>query len=226
MGEATELIFLSDTYKFESTANILSTGSDPKGNFVVLDKTIFYPQSGGQPSDTGLIQLDDSSSLTVTFVAFNGEIVNHYVKEETLNETALKGKSVTLKLDQERRLLNAKSHSAGHLMGDIVEKLAPELVGVKGFHFPEGPNVEFTGKLTSFTSEELMQKVNDIMKADIFEGKAVKAEGVKNRIVSVGDYKGCPCGGTHLKNVNELKEVTVKKIKFKSGVTKISYTFL
>lgn len=226
MGEATELLFLSDTYKFESKASILSTGSDQKGNFVVLDKTIFYPQSGGQPSDTGLIQLDDSNSLTVTFVAFNSEIVNHYVKEETLDECALKGKSVTLKLDQERRLLNAKSHSAGHLMGDIVEKLAPELVGVKGFHFPEGPNVEFTGKLTSFTSEELMQKVNEIMKADILEGKAVKAEGVKNRIVSVGDYKGCPCGGTHLKNVNELKEVTVKKIKFKSGVTKISYTFL
>ena len=226
MSEATELLFLNDTYKFEAAANVLSTGSDPKGNFIVLDKTIFYPQSGGQPSDTGLIQLDQFSSLTVTFVAFNGEIVNHYFKEETLEESSLKGKSVALKLDQERRLLNAKSHSAGHLMGDVVEKLCPELVGVKGFHFPEGPNVEFTGKLTSFTPEELLKRVNEILKSDILEGREIKAEGVKNRVVSVGDYKGCPCGGTHLKNVNELKEVTVKKIKFKSGITKISYTFL
>jgi len=43
------------------------------------------------------------------------------------------------------------------------------------------------------------------------------------RVVIVGGDKGCPCGGTHVKNTNEIKKMTVRKLKVKKGRTKISY---
>ncbi len=225
----TKLVYLTDTYKFICQAKILKTGKDDaKGNFLILDQTIFYPQSGGQPSDTGTASVDETCSLDITFAAFQGETVLHFVKQDLQDDWP--GKSIVLKLDQDRRLLNAKSHTAGHLMGSIVEKLAPELVGIKGFHFPEGPNVEFTGKLTSYASDELLKKTNEIMKEEIDKQVELSVResesGEKNnRVVFIPGYEGTPCGGTHLKNLNQLKEVAIKKIKFKSGITKISYTF-
>lgn len=42
----TDLLYLSDTYKFESTAKVVELGTDPKGNYIILNQTIFYPQSG------------------------------------------------------------------------------------------------------------------------------------------------------------------------------------
>lgn len=226
----TTLEYLSDSYIFElSEVTILKIGNDQRGNFIVLDKTIFYPQSGGQPSDTGTLTIDEANEFEVTFASFNNDIVHHYVSQE-LNDSLI-GNKANIKINQERRLNNAKNHSAGHLMGSIVEKLAPELVGVKGFHFPEGPNVEFTGRLTSLTSEELIKKTNALLIEDIaknikvFETEDESGEKNKNRMINMGDYEGVPCGGTHLKNVNELQEVVVRKVKFNKGLTRISYVF-
>ena len=55
----TKLLYLDDTYKFESTGKILKFDNDSKGKFLILDQTIFYPQGGGQPSDSGQIIIVD-----------------------------------------------------------------------------------------------------------------------------------------------------------------------
>ncbi len=222
----TKLLYLADTYKFTCEAKILKTGRDEaKGNYLIFDQTIFYPQSGGQPSDIGTASIDETTSVDITFVAFQNEIVLHFIKQDFQEEWL--ENSVLLTLDQDRRLTNAKSHTAGHLMGSIVEKLAPELVS---FHFPEGPNVEFTGKLSSYTADELLKKTNEIIKEEINKQVELSVHesdsGEKNnRVVVIPGYEGTPCGGTHLKNLKDLKEVIAKKIKYKSGITKISYTF-
>jgi Ser-tRNA(Ala) deacylase AlaX len=246
MENETSLEYLTDTYKFEGEAKIIKFDKDQKGNFLVLDKTIFYAQGGGQPCDLGTINLNDQT-LEITFVSFNNGLVQHYFKE---NETIMDkinsfiGQSCLLKIDSSRRLNNAKSHTSGHLLANVVEMLDKDLIGVKGYHFPEGPYVEFKGKLASMSSEELIKKANEIMNEKIIAKANVtfredeinnnnlsqSAEfqlqpGKKTRFVQIDGFGPVPCGGTHLKNLSELKEITIRKINSSKGNTRIAYAY-
>lgn len=75
---ATILLYLEDTYLFEETANVVQSGGNENGKYIILDKTIFYPQGGGQPTDTGIIQ-NENAQFYVSMVRMdeNG-IVYHY----------------------------------------------------------------------------------------------------------------------------------------------------
>ena len=74
----TILLYLEDTYLFQETANIVESGKNENGKYIILDKTIFYPQGGGQPTDTGTIQ-NENAQFDVSMVRMdeNG-IVYHY----------------------------------------------------------------------------------------------------------------------------------------------------
>ncbi len=87
--------------------------------------------------------------MEVNFVSSIDDKIIHYIKQDPLVE--MKDRHVNLKLDKERRLQHAKSHTAGHLLSAVVESLASELKGTKGHHFPDGPYVEFNGKLIKIT---------------------------------------------------------------------------
>ena len=239
----TKLEYLKDTYLFEGNANILGHGKDSaKGVYIVLDETIFYPQGGGQPSDTGTIQVDDLI-FNVHFVSFNNGKVYHFIKEEVNNE--ILDKKCLIKIDQNRRMNNAKSHTSGHILASVVESLASEITGIKGYHFPEGPYVEFQGKLSSMTSEELTKKACEIINEKIknktkVTAKEVDPEELKNqnrnfevqlqpdkkaRVVEIEGFPAVPCGGTHLKSLSDLNEVNIRKIQFPKGNTRIAYAF-
>jgi Ser-tRNA(Ala) deacylase AlaX len=238
----TLLLYLNDTYQFEGRTRLVAHGKDEvKGAYVVLEETIFYPQGGGQPSDVGTIEIEETGTiLNVHFVSFVNGRVHHYVKESV--EDLKPGSSSFVKIDSERRLKNAKSHTSGHLLANIVEALAPELTGIKGYHFPEGPYVEFKGKLTSLTNAHLIEKLVQIAKEKIASNTDVSARevdpdtlknsgeyhlpsGKKARVVQIDGYEPVPCGGTHLKNLSELKEVTIRKIQSAKENTRVAYSF-
>lgn len=235
----TKLLYLLDTYNFEAESKLLFSSSDSKGAYIVLEETIFYPQGGGQPSDVGTIEIN-GRIFNVHFASFNNGKVQHYIKEDMENLNF--GCCCKMKIDSERRLKNAKSHTGGHLLAAVVEKLAPELVGTKGHHFPEGPYVEFKGKLTSLSANELTEKVTELINESIKENRLISArevdmielkslrntelqlqEGKKARVVQIEGYEPVPCGGTHLKNLGEIKNFNIRKIQFPKENTKIGY---
>ena len=235
----TDLVYLKNTYEFEMTAKLLKFGKDEKGTYLILDRTLFYPQGGGQPSDLGKI-LVKHLTLNITFVSFNNGLVHHYYNNENADETTLNlddliGVQVDLKIDSSRRINNAKSHTSGHLLASIVEKLAPEITAIKGYHFPDGPYIEFKGKLATMSGEDLIAQAHFILKEDIsLARQVIVSENVneklddgkkKMRFVKVDGYNDVPCGGTHLKNISEIKEVAIRKIQFPKGNTKISYSY-
>lgn len=230
----TKLLYLDDTYKFESTGKILKFDNDSKGKFLILDQTIFYPQGGGQPSDSGqIIIVDKKITFNIHFVGFNNGVVHHYFKEDDILLDDLIENDAELKVDDLKRINHAKSHTSGHLLANIVELIAPELKGIKGYHFPEGPYVEFTGKLSSVTNEELTNKAIEIIKQKIQEEAKITVKIMeteesehKSRLVQISGLEAVPCGGTHLSNLNELKEIFIRKINFSKGNTKISYSYI
>jgi Ser-tRNA(Ala) deacylase AlaX len=233
----TKLLYLNDTFLFETEAKIIKTGTDDKGNFLVLNETIFYPQSGGQPCDTGIISFSDTqTSLDINFVSIVNQIVQHYyakTEDDFFSNGQIIDKKIHLKINEQRRINNAKSHTAGHLLANIVEGLASDLKAVKGYHFPEGSYVEFNGKQTKYSNDELISKLNELLKESIGKKLSITVsirideahtEKIK-RTVMINGYEGVPCGGTHLNNLDQLSEVSIKKIKFSKGNTQISYNF-
>ncbi len=240
-SKETELAYLNDTYLMEDKAILLETGKDAKGVFAVFDRTIFYPQGGGQPSDLGIIQVDEMK-YNVVHVAFSEGKVLHYLD----NIDGIKENSnVLMNVDSERRIINAKAHTAGHLLDAISRTVAPEIIGKKGYHFSDGPYVEFEGAL-KIQPEIFTDKVNSLLMESIKEELPIEVlnadsellktlklpvdfkipEGKKCRFVQIGKFPPVPCGGTHLKNLFELKGIAIKKVHPpKKGLTKISYVF-
>ena len=240
--EKTALNYLQDTYQFSALAKVMAVGKDEQGrDYIILDQTIFYPQGGGQPYDTGSIT-NSNGSFIVTDVRLVGENVYHYGFFNNLPFQV--GEKVNLTVDEARRRLNAKNHSAGHLLDTVLHEIDSSLIPVKGFHFPEGPYVEYAGELKE-DPETLAKKIEEKMNGLITEGSVVKTEIVANRaelekhchyvpgyipenkparVVTLYGDKGTPCGGTHVKDIKELGLAKITKIKNKEGNIRISYS--
>lgn len=241
MTDNTDLKFLDDTYLDEAEGVVMRVGKDERGPFLVLDQTIFYPQGGGQPSDTGSIRSGDST-MNVSFVGFvDGEVL-HYLAEEPPPAEALVGRGCALSVDRSRRLQNARVHTAGHLIAGIVDARRGPLRSVKGFHFSQGPYVEFEGTSDEATST-LLAALQAEVDAFIEGGAPVVAELVSYeelerrcwtvpsylprdkplRTVTIAGLDAVPCGGTHVASTAELGAVSLVKLKRRKGNTKISY---
>ncbi|MEG5001630.1 alanine--tRNA ligase-related protein [Microcoleus sp. B4-D4] len=239
---ATELVYLEDTYKFTYKAQVEYLANDERGQYCILDQTIFYPQGGGQPSDTGFFEAK-GVQMPISFVTFVEGEVRHYGDfSETLLE---KGEEVLLFVDEDRRITNAKAHTSGHLLADVVESLGKGVIAFKGYHFPDGSYVEFQGNIPPEESESFISEVNNRLREILSSGGNIQAslvmlEDLKAlcsnirtnlppdkpmRVVTMGAFQPTPCGGTHLKSLSELKEIAVTKIKRLKGNTKISYRF-
>lgn len=232
----TKLLYLEDTYLFAEDAHFLEVREHEKGTAVVLDQTIFYPQGGGQPSDTGYIR-GESGIFRVDFVGLDSEGVIWHVGafEEG---SFVPQKKVHLEIDQEKRVLHARIHSAGHLLDVALKSLSTPLIPAKGYHFPQGPYVEYQGEVSDTESLKVVleQKINELVTQDtpvkkvILEEEEAKAKGMHApigksvRVVSFEGDEGCGCGGTHVASSKEIGKITIRKISSKQGITRISYS--
>ena len=233
----TTLLYLEDCWKLEDTAQVIALSNWEGKTAVILDKTIFYPQGGGQPFDQGTIK-GTNAIFEVTEVRKKDDLVCHI---GTFSRGTFSARDkVTLHVNKERRLLNSKIHTAGHLIDTALTNKGIHLQPTKGYHFPEGPSLEYKGTMQTdeTTRARVEQEINRLVK----EGFEIKIEFIdqseiearckylpeylpqcKCRIVTVAGTIACPCGGTHVRNINELGKVVISKIKVKGETTKISY---
>lgn len=147
------------------------------------------------------------------------------------------GDEVSLEIDEEKRKMHARIHSAGHLIDCAIDDMGVPLVPYKGFHFEEGPYIESEGVLeeTENFKSQLEEKVNQLVSENLAmtrenlteeeaQERGVSAPPGKGvRIVGFEKHKPCGCGGTHVTNSNDIGHVTIRKISSKKGKTKISY---
>jgi len=239
----TAFSYLDDTYKFKDNATISMVDNDEKGKYLILDHTIFYPQGGGQASDIGTIA-KDNNIIKINFVGFSDGYVKHYYNGDDSSFNI--GDKVELNIDEKNRIDNSKSHTAGHLVQCIIEKQSKTMIATKGYHFPNGSYVEFEGEkpedIESFLKNVNLELNDLIIKGVNINKKLVSYDELVNlsnnipeglpkdkplRVIFIeGTDKYVPCGGTHLKNTNEFKEIKVRKLSSKKGKLKASYTFI
>lgn len=236
----TQLLYLEDTYLLECSAILEMVSGDDRGTYCILNQTIFYPQGGGQASDIGIIQIGNIE-ISVTFVSYVDGKARHYGEFESLKGKI--GETITLKVNRQNRITNARSHTAGHLIQCVIEEIDPGLRAVKGFHFPVGSHVEFEGDATLGNhelSEKANQKIAELIADNVntdtmmmTKKEILKAcpdlpyalpEDKPLRVMAIGDYSPVPCGGTHIKSLKELGKVEITKMKKKKDRTKVSYT--
>jgi len=233
----TKLKYLDDTYLFEASATVTEITANENGKAVILDQTIFYPQGGGQPTDIGEIS-SGTTLFSVTNVRLdeNGQVW-HF--GEFQQREFQQGDKVALKLDSKQRILNSRLHSAGHLLDCAVLELGiTSIEPTKGYHFSNGPYVEYKGILDDPSNiiPDLEKKVNELVDKNLaverqrltpYEAKLQgiwTPEGKSARIVYFSGFPYCGCGGTHINSSKEIGEITIRKIKSKKGVTRISYS--
>ncbi|CAJ1941019.1 unnamed protein product [Sphenostylis stenocarpa] len=251
----TKLDYYDDMWSLQCTATLLSHFKGDDGRHVlILDHTIFYPQGGGQPADTGFVLIHGlENKFLVSDVRSKDGIVFHYGFFENVGgefePTLEKGKEVSLFVDQLRRKLNSRLHSAGHLLDICLPRVGlGHLEPGKAYHFSDGPWVEYKGTIPQ---NEMQSKQKDLeleANALISMGEKISVdilpydEAAKicggslpdyvpkestPRIVRIGDNPGCPCGGTHVADISDIIQIKtllfVSQIRSKKGLTKVSY---
>lgn len=216
----TILKYLTDTYSFEDNTIVSNFGSDEIGEYIQLQETIFYPQGGGQPSDIGIIKSENGVVFNVTKVLYNNGEVNHYGTYEGVIKLPI-GTVVDLSINKEVRITNAINHTAGHILSFVVEKLYPTCKAIKGYHFNEGPYIEFENLPSNIDVLEVEKEVNQTISLQLPVLQYIEMDSVttfedkskQHRIMEVEGVGSVGCGGTHINNTNQIKSFNIKKIK-------------
>ena len=159
---ATVALYQTDTYLLTSDATVLAIEplDGDAGWAVVLDRTVFHPQGGGQPADVGTLQGESGVPFAVGMVrkGLTG-VVRH---EGASPPPFAVGSRVRCAVRGESRLLSARVHSAGHLIDVAMTAsgMADRLRPTKGYHFTPGSYVEYEGgKLEAAERDALLAKL-------------------------------------------------------------------
>lgn len=218
----TRRLYYEDVYKKEFTAKVLECREGKKGYHILLDESAFYPEGGGQPSDTGFL-----GGAAVTEVhEKDGELL-HYTKEPLEAGAQVQGK-----IDWERRFDLMQQHSGEHMVSGLVH----EAYGYDNVGFHMGSDV-ITIDFNGILNEEQMAEIEDKVNRKIWENTPVEitypsAEELEAlsyrskkeltgqvRIVRFPGTDVCACCGTHVTYTGEIGMVKLLSVvKFREGV--------
>ena len=205
---------------FETESKILLITDDGKG--VVLDKTPFYAEAGGQIADIGTIS-NENFEFEVTQVVRQGEHILHLGEVKKGEIKSQLNKKVIAKVDIERRKSIMRNHTATHLLQKALRETLGEHVHQSGsLVSPDGFRFDFTHfkALTEDELEKIEYKVNQkiwenlevkTFNTTLDEAKKLGAMALFGekyeetvRVVKVDEYSMELCGGTHVKATGEI----------------------
>jgi misacylated tRNA(Ala) deacylase len=229
MAFVTEALFREDGYLAETEAEVVAV-NDRGG--IILDRTIFYATSGGQPGDTGKLTLADGRTVDIA-ATITGETKDEIIHVPAADAGLEPGDRVKLAIDWERRLKLMRMHTACHLLTVVCP------FPITGAAVSEDDSrVDFDIPDASFTKEDVTARLMELVRADhpVSTGwitdeelatnpTLVKSKNVRPpvgtgriRLVLIGDSGSVdsqPCGGTHVRSTGEVGEIHIGKIEKK-----------
>jgi misacylated tRNA(Ala) deacylase len=224
MAENTELLYMKDVesnYIREFDASVIERGFD----YVVLDKTAFYPLGGGQPSDIGHLEWPGGRAEVKEVTKREG-IRHHLAQNPDIVSDKVHGV-----INWERRHAHMKMHTAQHVISGVVYDLyKARTVGNQLYH--DRSRIDFAPvKFTDEMVAEVERKCNDILVggAKVEICTTAREELEKNidaqranldllpksvrdlRIVTIERFDVCPCAGTHVRSLSEIGKMKIVK---------------
>lgn len=231
--KVTEKLYDTDAYATNFEATILQVEPTSKGLCLILDKTLFFPEEGGQNCDKGILILNETE-YAVKYAGLekrNGvEVICHYVEgDETVFDM---GDKVKGKIDWQDRYDKMQNHSGEHVLSGIIHnEFGFDNVG---FHLnDELFTMDFNGVITKEQLEFLEKRANEIVMENVAvygeylpdEELAVLAYRSKKeiegavRIVTIEGYDKCACCAPHVKSSIEIGLIKIVKAEnWKGGM--------
>ncbi|MCD6483076.1 MAG: alanyl-tRNA editing protein AlaX [Candidatus Aenigmarchaeota archaeon] len=231
----TEKLYYSEPYLREVEATIAKIDFlNGKEAELILDKTIFYPEGGGQPSDRGVIESDNYKIEIDHVYKKDGEVIHHGFLKGNKPKA---GDIVKVSIDWFWRYENMKQHTGQHILSAIIlKKIGAETTGFQIFDKYNKIEIETDEKLNWNLITEIEIEANHVVSKSIdveavwynelpedLEQKLRKyvSEKVKGkiRIVKIDDIDIVPCGGMHVKNTREVG--LIKVLRFYQKTSKV-----
>jgi misacylated tRNA(Ala) deacylase len=221
---ATECLFRENAYLKSTTACVVFVGE--RG--VALDRTVFYPQGGGQQGDTGVLTRANGERIGVVDTR-KGETPDTILHLVTAGSAPLEaGERVTLEIDWPRRYALMRLHTALHVLSCVV--VAPVTGGNIA---PDKARLDFDIDMSALDAARIERETNALIARGIatqtvwITDDELDARPELVKTMSVAPPRGSgrvrllripgidlqPCGGTHVANIGEIGAIRVLKIK-------------
>ena len=224
----TIMLFRDDAYLAETGGQVIGVTEDG----VILDRTVFYPQGGGQPGDTGWLSWGGNEVVVSNAIKGEGDRIVLQIE----GEKPTVGRDITQRLDWDRRLAHMRVHTGLHLLSVVIPLAVTggAITAVKG-------RLDFNMPDPLENKDALEQQLNDLIARDlpVTESWITDAELEANpglvKTMSVQPPKGAghvrlirigagaaqvdlqPCGGTHVASTGEIGRVTLGKVEKKGA---------
>lgn len=208
----THRLYYTDSYLRDFEATVVELGDG--GRRVYLDRTAFYPTSGGQPFDTGWV-----GDVEVTDVVDEGERIAHLLAQPFSGERAL------CRVEWSRRFDHMQQHTGQHLLSAVLAELTGH--ATVGVHFGrESSTLDLdTSGLPSDQLARAEARANEIVAENrpVYVGfaQAGAVDGLRKapdrsgnlRIVTIHDLDRSACGGTHVRATGEIGAILIRKVE-------------
>jgi misacylated tRNA(Ala) deacylase len=225
---ATEQLFAEDSYLRDCTARVIAV--EEKG--VILDRTVMYARSGGQPGDAGMLAWDGGEATVAEAIKGEEGAILHGLAPGATPPPV--GAEVQVAIDWARRHRHMRMHTTMHLLCSVLPGIyaTGNQIGVDksrlDFDLPEPPAKEwFTEKLNALVAADHPVGFSWITEAELEANPTLvrtlsvqppKGAG-RVRLVRIGPEAAPvdlqPCGGTHVRSTGEIGRVEVTKLESK-----------
>ena len=223
----TERLFLDGPELREASSIVLASG--PEG--IVVDRTIFYARSGGQPGDTGVLRWDGGETTIADTIKGDGETILHVPAPDAALPPV--GSVVGENIDWDRRHKLMRMHTAMHLLCSLIAgaKVTGGSVGADksrlDFDLPNPPpKEEIEAGLNALIEADLPVKIEwvdeSVLDTDPGLVRTMSVQPPRGmgrlRLMRIGDGSTVdlqPCGGTHVSRTGEIGRIAVLKIENK-----------
>ncbi|MBR6165717.1 MAG: hypothetical protein IKQ45_07325 [Clostridia bacterium] len=234
----TERLYYEDAYlwEFDGTVTRVRDGRKPGTWEAALDRSAFYPTSGGQPFDTGLMRFDGGEARVTDVESDREGEVWH-----TLDRRISEGTAVHGIIDGARRTDHMEQHGGEHMLaGAIWEKLQGTTIGLHLGQEDSTIDVQLPGERTHLTEDEI-RMLEDTVNARIRQDAEIRcwfpeAEELARlplrkqptvsehvRIVAMGDFEMVACGGTHPASTGRIGALKILNVIPAKGKARVSF---
>jgi len=222
---STTCAYLEDSYSQSLDANVLRVAQEKNSAYLALDRTLFHPRSGGQPSDVGTIE-GSAFRVGVKRAMNQSGVIVHFGKVEGKLDTG----SAICKIDWPNRFLMMRRHTAAHLLDYCLATLTSSRVETTDSWLGDDPYVGYGGRAPSDLDLNRLQGIGnsfiqqglnvEIKTMDRLDAERLIADAPnlarlpkteKLRIVTIQGQLPIPCGGTHVRSLKEIGSLEVRR---------------
>jgi alanyl-tRNA synthetase len=235
----TTRLYYEQQDQMEFSATVERVLEEGEQSFVVLDKTAFYPEGGGQPADTGSLKQGNKAVEVIDVQVSNGVVVH-----ET-DAPLLEGEQVEGQVDEKHRRQLMRSHTATHILAHAAREVLGSHVRQAGVQKSTSEcrlDIKHYDRITQEDIERIEMRANELVCEnlpvtadwpnrneaeaehgfDIYQGGVPAGEQI--RLISIDDKDIQACGGTHVSRTGEVGMITIQRTeRIQDGVYRLRF---